>query len=91
MNTMNEERLLGAAIRILGLSRIFVERHNALCFVIVKDLGLKTPSGLPVAVDLQGFVFNLLLGAAIILGTPAILHVIYGRKPVAQSVKLIEG
>jgi hypothetical protein len=86
---MNEERLVGVAIRILGLWRIFVDGGNALYFVIVKDLGLKTPSSLPVAVDLQNLVFNLVLGTAIILAAPAILHVMFGRNPAAQSVKVI--
>jgi hypothetical protein len=82
---VNEERLLGAAIRIIGLWRIFFDGGNALYFVIVKDIGLKTQSALPITLDLQGLVFNLVLGAAIILATPAILHLIYGRKPGAQS------
>jgi hypothetical protein len=81
---MSEERLVGAAIRIIGLWRIFYMGGNALYYVIAKDLGLKTTSTQPISVDLQNFVFECLLGTAIIFAAPAIVHLIYGRKPNAQ-------
>lgn len=81
---MTEEHLVGGAIRIIGLWRIFYSGGNALYFVIVRDLGLKTQAAEPLSVDLQSLIFNLVLGTAMILAAPAMLQMIYGKRAALQ-------
>jgi len=77
---MTERGIVGAAITIMGLWRILNGGVNDLFYVVAKQAGLKTPSSLPVIIDIQGLAWDVLLGTLIILAAPAILSLIYGSK-----------
>jgi hypothetical protein len=55
---MTERGLVGAAITIMGLWRILNGSVNDLYFVVIKQMGLKTASTLPVAIDLEGLIWT---------------------------------
>jgi hypothetical protein len=77
---MTERGIVGAAITIMGLWRILNGGVNDLFYVVAKQMGVKTASSLPVIIDIQGLVWDALLGTLIILAAPAILNMIYGGK-----------
>jgi hypothetical protein len=77
---MTERGIVGAAITIIGLWRILNGGVSDLFYVVMKQIGLKTASALPVDIDIQGFVWDISLGTLIILAAPAILNMIFGRK-----------
>ena len=70
--------MLANAIRFIGLWRIFINGGNSLYYVIVKQIGMKTQSGLPVSIDIQALIFDLVLGIAIIAAAPAVAQIIVG-------------
>jgi hypothetical protein len=77
---MGEDRMLANAIRFIGLWRIFINGGNALYYVIAKQVGMKLQSELPVSIDIQALIFDLVLGIAIIAAAPAVAQMILGRK-----------
>jgi len=81
---MTERGLVTAAITMMGLWRIFNDGVTNLYYVVVKQLGLKTGSMLPVAVDIQSLVWAVLFGVITILAAPTIADVIYGKQPKTQ-------
>ena len=81
---MNEQRLVVAAIRIIGLWRIFGDAGNALYYVIAKDLGIRTLSSLPASTDILLVGYEFFFGAALVLAAPFISELIYGGKPTSQ-------
>jgi|1185.fasta_scaffold125842_3 hypothetical protein len=72
--------MLANAIRFIGLWRIFINGGNSLYYVIVKQIGMKTQSGLPASIDIQALIFDLVLGIAIIAAAPAVAQMIVGAK-----------
>ena len=70
--------MLANAIRFIGLWRIFINGGNSLYYVVIKQIGMKTPSGLPVSIDIQALIFDLILGIAIIAAAPAVAQMIVG-------------
>ena len=81
---MTERGIVGAAITIMGLWRILNGGVNDLFYVVAKQMGLKTASSLPVVMDIQGVIWDVLLGVVIILAAPAIVNMIYGGKAKLQ-------
>ena len=77
---VTEQRMLANAIRFIGLWRIFINGGNSLYYVIVKQIGMKTQSGLPASIDIQALIFDLVLGIAIIAAAPAVAQMIVGAK-----------
>ena len=76
---MTERGLVTAAITIIGLWRILNGGMNSLYYVVVKQMGLKTTSMLPVATDIQAVIWNVLVGVVVILAAPAIASMIFGK------------
>jgi hypothetical protein len=72
--------MLANAIRFIGLWRIFINGGNSLYYVIVKQIGMKTQSGLPASIDIQALIFDLVLGIAIIAAAPAVAQMVVGAK-----------
>ncbi len=86
---MTEQRLVSAAIRIIGLWRIFYQGGGALYYVLAKHLNITTPSTLPLTYYWSAFLYEVVLGSIIVLAAPFIAQVIFGTKPVSQpEVKL---
>jgi len=81
---MTERNIVGAAITVFGLWRIFYGGMNDLFYVVVKQMGLRTASQMPVAIDIEGLVFDVLVGVIIIIAAPAILDLIYGGRTAKQ-------
>jgi hypothetical protein len=77
---MTEQSALRTAIRIIGLWRIFESAANNLYYVAIKQLGLPTASTLPVKTDIEGLVFNLVVGVLIVAAAPALVQMICGGK-----------
>ena len=82
---MTERGIVRAAITIIGLWRILDGGVGALYYVVIKQLGLKTASVIPVAIDIETVVWDALLGTIIVLAAPAIVKMIYGDKATPQS------
>jgi hypothetical protein len=81
---MTERGIVGAAITIMGLWRILNGGVSDLFYIVVKQMALKTASTLPVVIDIQGFIWDALMGTIIIMAAPAILNMIYGGKAKQQ-------
>jgi hypothetical protein len=81
---MTERGIVTAAITIMGLWRIFNSGVSELYYVVIKQMGLKTGSMLPVIIDIQSLIWDVVLGTIIILAAPAIAAMIYGSKPKPQ-------
>jgi hypothetical protein len=82
---MGEHNMLTNAIRFIGLWRIFINGGNSLYYVIVKQIGMRTQSGLPASIDIQALIFDLVLGIAIIAAAPAVAQMIGGSKLPAEK------
>jgi hypothetical protein len=72
--------MLANAIRFIGLWRIFINGGNALYYVVVKQLMHATAQGLPVSMDIQALIFDLVLGIAVIVAAPAVAQMIVGTR-----------
>jgi hypothetical protein len=77
---VSERNILACAIRIVGLWRIFINGGNALYYVVVKQLTHATAQGLPVSMDIQALIFDLVLGIAVIVAAPAVAQMIVGTR-----------
>ena len=69
---MTEQRLVSAAIRIIGLWRIFYIGGSALYYVIAKHLGVITSSAIPLTTEWFSLIYEVLLGVIIVLAAPFI-------------------
>ena len=78
---MTEQRLVSAAIRIIGLWRMFYLGMSALFYVIAKHLNIQTLSSVPLTTDWYSVGFEILSGAALVFGAPFIVRAIFGTRP----------
>ena len=82
---MGEANILANAIRFIGLWRIFINGGNSLYYVVIKQIGIKTQSIMPVLIDIQALIFDLVLGIAIIAAAPAVAQMIVGNRAPAEK------
>ena len=78
---MTEQRLVSAAIRIIGLWRILYSGGAALYYVLAKQLGVVTLSTMPLATEWYTLIYEVVLGVIIVLAAPFIAQAIFGTKP----------
>ena len=81
---MTEQRLVSAAIRIIGLWRIFYAGGNALYFVLAKHLNIATSSLVPVTTDWFSVAYEVVLGGILVLAASFIAQAIFGTKSASQ-------
>ena len=77
---MTEQRLVSAAIRIIGLWRIFYMGGGALYYVIAKQLNIPTASTTPLATLWFALLYEVVLGVILVLAAPFIAQAIFGTK-----------
>ena len=82
---MGERNILANAIRFIGLWRIFINGGNSLYYVVVKQIGIRTQSILPVSMDIQALIFDLVLGIAILAAAPAVAQMIVGARAAEEK------
>lgn len=78
---MTEQRLVSAAIRIIGLWRILMGGGTSLYYVLAKQLGVVMSNTTPLATEWFTLIFEVLLGVIIVLAAPFIAQAIFGTKP----------
>jgi hypothetical protein len=78
---VTEQRLVSAAIRIIGLWRIFYLGGAALYYILTKQLGIATPSMTPLATDWFNLTYEVIFGFILVLAAPFIARAIFGTKP----------
>ncbi len=57
-----------------------MEALNDVYFVVVKMLGLPTGSSLPIEVDVDTFVFRVLIGSLLIVCADGLVRLVYGAR-----------
>jgi hypothetical protein len=77
---VTEQRLVSAAIRIIGLWRIFYLGMSPLYYVIAKHLSVTTTSNVPITTDWYSLIFEVLTGTVLVFGAPFIAEAIFGTK-----------
>ena len=82
---MTEQRLVSAAIRIIGLWRIFIVGGNALYYVLTRHLNIATSTSLPLTTAWFSVAYEVVLGAILVFAAPFIAQAIFGTKASPQS------
>jgi hypothetical protein len=78
---MTEQRLVSAAIRIIGLWRIFYQGGGALYYILGRQLGITTSTLVPLATGWFNLIYEVVFGVIIVLAAPFIAQAIFGTKP----------
>ena len=81
---MTEQRLVSAAIRIIGLWRIFYQGGAALYYILARQVGISASVLVPPATGWFNLAYEVVLGVVIVLAAPFIAQAIFDTKP-AQS------
>ena len=82
---MTEQRLVSAAIRIIGLWRILYQGGGALYYILVKQLNIPTSSMAPLSSYWFALLYEILLGGVLVFAAPFIAQAIFGTKPPPQD------
>ena len=77
---MTEQRLVSAAIRIIGLWRIFYTGGSALYYVLSRQLGISTSTLMPLSTAWFTLAYEVVFGVILVLAAPFIAQAIFGTK-----------
>ena len=85
---MSERQIVGMTIRIFGLWRILITGLSSLSYLVASHLQGSTEfpaiNAGEVKSALVGLIFNIVVGIAVIVASPAIVRMIYGDPPAPQ-------